>query len=117
MLGSPDVHLDEDEYAELNNKIMQAIIDNYEVTSALIDTDREMSALSSKIEIDNPEKFADKKYILGLANDIIDKNKARAGAKTKDFVEKAQKYLLARSPYDYYYVGKKNIKGSVQSFK
>ena len=110
VLGSPDIHYDEDEHAELNNKITKAIIDNYEITASMINVDRAMYDLSSHIELENPELKGNSDYISKCAKAIIERNKPKNDDQEAEFLKRAQKYLLTRLPYDYHYVGKENIK-------
>jgi len=109
---TPDIHYDESEYLELNNSILSAINENYNSVKSLISLDREAYKLNSLIEfgsLSSPEEQA-----IGLA--ILEKivkqelSKLPTEEEKRDFLKKAKEYLLSRTPYDFHYIGKKNIK-------
>ena len=107
----PDIHYDEIEYLKFNNNIIAAINDNYQVLRAMINVDRNLFSLSSKLELEEQDKIDNKEIVDDLVADIISKENARIDSKThKDFFrERLNYYLNEREPYDFYYLGKKTI--------
>lgn len=151
-----DVHLNEEEYLELNQVIMQSIYDNYLQVKATIDIDRQSNFLNKSLELQVTEFLMSNKqpdydvlfrklieqynWPEQKANKLITEYKnvklksfaeiARAefndkiwplidhyveilnkeGRDSQQFLFNIKKYLLNRAPYDFYYMGKKNIK-------
>ncbi len=150
-----DTHLNEEEYLEYNNAIMESIYENYLPVDATIAIDRELNRLNKEIELNVTQSLADtnemdygnlfntlvdecgwpvssaKKMvedcknaksrsfkaiaeanfdakILPLINHYVEVLE-REGMDSRKFLKDMQKYLLARTPYDFYYAGKENI--------
>lgn len=105
-----DIHYDEKEYIKLNNNIIESIIDNYKSNESLIKIDRIFYNYSKGIEMYYNEidsKLLEKQTLLFLEE---------ANYSKEDYIEflkKAKSYLLERAPYDFYYIGKNNIKKSL----
>ena len=119
-IKSSDLHYDEKEYLKLNNNIIESIYNNYSITKALINLDRNMYKFNSKIELKNSELFKDqidrKKEI--IFDIILKELESIDGYDSKKiFLNKAKKYLLTRTPYDFYVTGKKEIKNSIEKVK
>lgn len=108
-----DVHYDELEYLELNNNIIDAIIKNYRPTEALINMDRKLLKKSSDIELNYPS-FKDSSVLIDIELDnLLNEAYETIGNNPEEtirFSKKAKKYLTERAPYDYFYIGKVNIK-------
>ena len=105
-----DIHYDEKEYNILNNHILTAIINNYQINQAMIDTDRKFYRLSSEIE------FAGKMdNILPMIKSIMEEEidnsmkKFTTNQYKIQYGKRAAAYLKERGPYDFFYLGKKNI--------
>ena len=114
-----DIHYDEEEYIEFNNNIMKTIKENYLIANSLINIDRDMYKLNSTLEIENPEFIAAKEVVQEVVTDIFTKEIAKmpSPSLTNQLMQRANKYLTNRSPYDYFYVGKKRINDSIQKVK
>ena len=112
----PDIHYDEIEYLKLNNNIIAAINDNYQVLRGMINVDRSLYALSSKLELEEQEKIDNKELVSELVTDIISKENLQIGSEyQKDlFRKRLGYYLKEREPYDFYYLGNRNIKDSIE---
>lgn len=111
-----DIHYDEVEYDKLNNNILETIINNYEISKAMIDSDRRIYNLSSKIELEENELFKQDKLIIELVEDLLDREQQSfSDIKSEiDFYKRILSYLIEREPYDYFYLGKKNIKTTIE---
>lgn len=108
----PDYHYDEEEYTKLNNNIIQAIIENYQTTSVMIDIDRAFYRISSGLETDC-QMFINDARILELFIETqinIFASKINSTKEREKLYKKLKDYLLKRTPHDFYYLGKKNIK-------
>lgn len=110
--GKPilDVHYNELEYLELNNKIMESILQNYLKKQIFIEIDRELYLINTLYQA---RELTNKQILSILFNDIGKKyNKILQQEKIdiKQLQQEIKKYLLERSPYDFYYIGKNNIK-------
>lgn len=109
----PDVHYDEIEYLKLNNSIVQAINDNYLITRSMIDIDRELYKLSNKLELNKNELLGNSEYIQKRVEAIIrdfSLDVRKSYSDTIEFYNRLNKYLINRTPYDFHYLGKNNIK-------
>lgn len=108
-----DVHYDELEYLELNNNISEAIIKNYRAIDALINMDRKLLKKSTEIELNYPSVKENNVWINQYLDDLLTEAYDAIGDnsdETMTFFNKAKKYLIERAPYDYFYIGNKNIK-------
>lgn len=109
---TPDLHYDDVEYLILNYMIIKEINDNYLINKIFIDIDRKLYLINKQYQLGN----INKDQMLSLINDcitqfiknvkIIIKNKTEL----KKILELIKNYLLERSQYDFYYIGKSNIK-------
>ena len=105
-----DIHYSEDEYDKDINQILKSIIVNYPVKRGLINTDREMYKLSSDFELSGTEIFKEKDFVIKSIEKIISEQKFTSAKEELQFYKQALKHLTTRSPYDFCYVGKDNIK-------
>lgn len=113
-----DIHYDEKEYLKFNNNIMKTIRDNYEVNNSMIDIDRKMCDLNHSLEVKYPELIGDEAVPDMIDAIVLEETKKISSQEKKDkLLKRANSYLINRSPYDYFYVGKKNIKESFQNGK
>lgn len=114
-LRQPDVHYDEEEYLKFNNNIIKAIGDNYLITQSMINVDRNLYDFSSNLEHKNQEMLDNKDYIQQYISNMLtlETSKIPDEAGKKRFYKKAEKYFINRFPYDFYYIGKKNIYDSL----
>lgn len=127
-----DVHLNEEEYLNLNNSIMESIDDNYIAVMAKIEIDRFLFSLNEIIEtftleiVGNAEvnkialmhEIAEKRLNESL-DPIIDKYLSMMEAENKDtqkFLEDITRYLNERTPYDFYYLGKENLNTAIKKY-
>lgn len=102
-----DIHYDEEEYLKLNNHIIESIIDNYQLNKSLIYVDRALYRYSKDIEM-YPEKIESDKIeeqMVSFLSTVVSSNEDSVR-----FLKKTKLYLLEREPYDFFYLGKNNIK-------
>lgn len=105
-----DIHYDEGEYDRLNNHILSTIINNYQISQAMINTDRRFYRLSSKIEFSE-----ERDSILPMIKSIMETEiestmqKFISNEDKLQYGKRAVAYLKEREPYDFFYLGKKNI--------
>lgn len=105
-----DIHYDEKEYLKFNKNIMNSINDNYMITKAMIEIDRKLYEFSSEIEFN--KDLYDQNYIWQRMNMIIICEACKLIDRDLKmiFYEKLNDYLMNRLPYDFYYIGKENVK-------
>lgn len=117
-IGQIDVHCDEEEYLQLNNRIIEAIRDNYLMTQAMIDIDRDFYKFSKDLEISNSCSLSNDEYIRNFMEFILTKGEYRvSGVTSKEiFDDVIREYLLSRAPYDFHYLKKKNIKKTLANY-
>lgn len=110
-----DIHYDEEEYLKFNNNIMETVRDNYEINNSMISIDRQMYELNKFLEVQNPE-FIGNKMVSDTMNIIVDEelDKISSQDKKEVLLKRAYSYLINRSPYDYFYVGKESINKTFQ---
>lgn len=107
----PDLHYDEDEYLRFINNILGSISDNYTVNNAMIDLDRRLYELSQERELLDKDSSEDQQFVSAyLSNLLEEETKDMSDEEKQIFLKKAKKYLMLRFPYDFFYVGKDNIK-------
>ena len=112
----PDLHYDELEYLNFNNKIIETINKNYLITNMLINIDRGLYILNceyqfGKIERIDVEVGIDEIIELSL---MINKQRIKElNIDLKDMLKYIKDYLIRRKPYDFHYAGNKNIKMSI----
>lgn len=105
-----DIHYDEGEYDRLNNHILSTIINNYQISQEMINTDRRFYRLSSKIEFSE-----ERDSILPMIKSIMETEiestmqKFISNEDKLQYGKRAVAYLKEREPYDFFYLGKKNI--------
>ena len=113
-----DIHYDEEEYLNFNNNIMEKIKENYEINNSMISIDRQMYELNHSLEVKYPELIGDEAVPDMIDAIVLEETKKISSQEKKDkLLKRANSYLINRSPYDYFYVGKKNIKESFQNGK
>lgn len=110
-----DIHYDEGEYDRLNNNILEAILNNYEINKVMIDSDREFYKLSSRIEFEGNGLLRQDELIIKFMEDILNKEiQSFSNIKSEIcFYKRILDYLTGRQPYDYFYIGKDNIKSTI----
>ena len=110
-----DIHYDECEYDKLNNNILKAIINNYEIKKSMINTDRNFYDLSRKIEIEKNTLLGHDDLIIELIDYLLNNELNFTDFQNEMlFYKKILAYLIERQPYDYYYIGKNNIKQAIK---
>ena len=114
-----DIHYDEEEYIEFNNNIMKAIKENYLINNSLINIDRDVYELNRTLEIKKPDLIVNDEVMQSVVYDIFNEevSKMPSSSLANQLTQRAGKYLTTRSPYDYFYVGKKRINSSIQKVK
>lgn len=114
-----DIHYDEEEYIEFNNNIMKAIKENYLINNSLINIDRDVYELNRTLEIKKPDLIVNDEVVQSVVYDIFNEevSKMPSSSLANQLTQRAGKYLTTRSPYDYFYVGKKRINNSIQKVK
>lgn len=113
-----DIHYDEEEYLKFNNNIMKTIKENYEINNSMISIDRQMYELNHSLEVKYPELIGGE-LVTDITDTIVkeEAKKLPSQEKKDKLLKRANGYLINRSPYDYFYIGKKNIKESFQKEK
>ena len=112
----PDLHYDEVEYLSFNNKIIQTINENYLITNMLINIDRGLYTLNKEYQLGEIERTDVEEgigEIIDLSLIVNEEKFKKLNIDLKDALRYVKKYLINRKPYDFYYVGKKNINMSV----
>lgn len=114
-----DVHYDEEEYTRFNNNILKSIIDNYETTRSMIDADRRLNKLSTSIETSAFHLVDDSSRRKDIIDGIIGEEyrKIDDPIAKKYFLSRLKSYLISRFPYDFYFLGKKEISNSILNVK
>lgn len=114
-----DVHYDEEEYTRFNNNILKSIIDNYETTRSMIDADRRLNKLSISIETSAFHLVDDSSRRKDIIDGIIGEEyrKIDDPIAKKYFLIRLKNYLISRFPYDFYFLGKKEISNSILDVK
>lgn len=106
-----DIHYDEEEYLIANNKIIDTINDNYILKDILIHIDRTLFLLNKEYQLQNisKEELVSKFDVISYIEEnkkMIEKQQMTSATVLKI----VKKYLMERIPYDFYYIGKENIK-------
>ena len=97
---------------------MKTIRDNYEVNNSMIEIEKKMCDLNHSLEVKYPELIGDEAVPDMIDAIVLEETKKISSQEKKDkLLKRANSYLINRSPYDYFYVGKKNIKESFQNGK
>ena len=111
-----DMHYDETEYLKLNNNIVRTINDNYLIKQALINIDRRLYKYNSFIEKEGKSEYRTPDFQNIIILEAIKEQYKLFNTKEEKgkFVKIASKYLIERFPYDFYYLGKKNIKDNLK---
>ena len=114
-LKVPDIHYNEEEYLKLNNNIIRSILQNYMITKSMINVDRYFYNLSSKVEINKQELVNDSEALESFMTSELktELKKLEDKNQKKEFLTKIKEYLTERSPFDFFYLGKKEIKEAV----
>lgn len=107
-----DIHYDELEYDKLNNNILKSIIENYKLNKTMIDTDRKLCDMSSILELKTKDVVGNDAAIKDLLEFFIEDSGYEFDTDNEvlNYYKRCLKYLTEREPYDYFYLGKKNIK-------
>lgn len=111
----PDYHYNEIEYLKCNNNIVESIINNYAFNKYMINIDRNFFQISSELELRKQQLLGNDLYIQQVIRNVfIDQcDKFSSDSEKEIFRHKAKVYLKERAPYDFYYIGKKNIESSL----
>ena len=114
-----DIHYDEKEYNQFNNNIISSIIHNYKINKAMINVDRNLYNFRHDIEINKTNLIDNNEEIQKIATEIIssEANNISLLEAKKVFYKNIEDYLKEREPYDFFYIGKKNIKESIKEEK
>lgn len=109
---TPDIHYDETEYLQLNNNIIESINENYNSVKSLISLDRAVYKLNGFIEFGNQSSSEGQKVAFELLSKLVEQELSKLATEEEKvaFLQQAKEYLLSRTPYDFHYIGKKNIK-------
>ena len=115
-----DIHYSEVEYLKFISKILKSIKDNYLINKVIINMDRDLYKLSSKIELSDEKLF----YLnescgrtninVAMQIDYVNSNNnlivSKMDIETKETLyKKAKQYIANRFSHDFYYLGKDNI--------
>lgn len=115
----PDPHYDEGEYLKFNNNIIEAINNNYVLKQALINIDRNLYRASLFIEKEGKSEFREEEFQkqiikTAIENEILLIEKSNIPSSSLSTIKKQIiNYVINRFPYDFYYLGKKNIKSVI----
>lgn len=109
-----DIHYDENEYLRFNNNILRTIIDNYQNTKSMINIDRKFYELSKKIESSSESSCNDSSIQQTIFEEYC---KIQSVQGKTMFLKELKKYMMMRFPYDFYYLGKSEIRNSIQRIK
>ena len=118
-LKGVDFHYDELEYAKLNNNILETIYENYLTTKSLISIDRNLYDFNKNIEVENDSLFKNQNAKKEIINNMI-LNELNNLENLQDkivFLKRLKKYILNRFPYDFFYIGKKEVKSTINETK
>lgn len=118
-LRYPDIHYDEEEYLEFINNILKTIDENYLVVKSLINVDRGLYNFSSNIEIENQDILNNDEYICQYVGMLLIKECSliKDDDSRELIYNRISQYLINRLPYDFYYIGKKNINKSINNIE
>lgn len=114
-MPTPDIHYDEEEYLEFNNKIIKSITQNFLSTKGSINIDRNLYQLSRRIEIDDHDLRNNKVVKQQLISNILmaETEKLSDKSQIKQMLMSIQNYLIDRAPYDFHYVGKEEMSNTI----
>lgn len=106
-----DIHYDEEEYTAFNNNIIQAINENFQTSKSLIELDREFYTFNKRLELEQKELVDDYDKIGPVVSGMIKKEagKIEDPKDRKVFLKRLKKYIKDRFPYDFVYLGKKQM--------
>ena len=106
-----DVHYDEEEYQRFINQILKTIIKNHSIRRALMNLDRRLYELSKEKE------FFSETSNKELEDILLEEMQSLREEEKIEFLKYARKYILSRFPYDFYYLGKEQVKKAFQKAK
>jgi len=113
-----DIHYDELEYLKFLNNVLTSIIDNFDINRALINIDRSFYKYSSNLELETSYLLDCHDKKIDNMECIIEKELNCINSENKKKLFKDLKtYIKAKFPYDFYYLGKDNIKESLKKVK
>ena len=106
-----DIHYDEKEYEAFNNNIISTINDNFEISKAMIELDRNFYNLNKDMELYNKDLVSnDEERKIIISKEIKSKaEKIKNQRQRFIFLKRLKKYVTERFPYDFVYLGKKQI--------
>ena len=105
-----DIHYDETDYHNFQTHLIHSINENYAKTKNLIELDRSLLQESRNIEASRTRRSEEWSYdfVGGLIKEHC-QDLERQGQNPVSFLKRAKSYLQNRSPYDFYYIGQKNV--------
>ena len=118
----PDPHYDETEYLKFNNNIIEAINNNFTLKKVLINVDRNLYRASMYVEQEGKEEYRNKEFQDMLISKAIDNeidllkdsiNSINNINDINEYKKIISKYISNRFPYDFYYLGKGNLKDNI----
>ncbi len=110
-----DLHYDEKEYEKFNLHIIEKINANYSKTNAMIKFDRLFYMLNRDFEKHASAITCEKSYIQSLLEKFTEQLCIQVDStKKKELYIQLKQYLMNRFPYDFYYLGKKELKKSLK---
>ena len=111
-----DIHYSEDEYLAFNNNIIEAINNNFATSTALIELDRQFYAFNKKMELEDKELVDDSSAKKEVISGLIRKeaSKIKDDSDRKVFLKRLKEYIMGRFPYDFVYLGKKEVNSSIE---
>lgn len=114
---TPDMHYDEIEYLTLNNQIISSITENYLINEILINIDTLLYSLNTNYQMGSINKEQKDELANKVILDVLREYEEQLYEQGIDLIyllTKIKNYLLSRTPYDFYYMKKDNIKENVK---
>lgn len=108
-----DLHYNIKEYLELNDKIIGTINDNYTKTRVIIELDKKLYELNTNYQLGIVSNNNISTEVDLIISQVVSKYKSslvKDNVNIKEMLKDIRTYLINRVPYDFYYVGKKQIK-------
>lgn len=108
-----DVHYNEEEYMELNAQIISSINANYTKNKVIVDIDKELYELNTNYQLGSVKLEDIPEISKTIIQKIISKHRTmleKENANMQELLKEARTYLINRFCYDFYYIGKKQIK-------
>lgn len=109
-----DLHYNKNEYLKLTHLIMKSFIDNYVLSSYMIDIDKELYKLNKSYEMNNKDD-KDCKDVLDIIGYMTDAISFERPNLEIELLKRTKSYLLERYPYDFFCFNKKAIKKNIMT--